>query len=60
MLAKIAAITLVTAGESKRARQRQGEGHGTVKGCKVTKDWANTHLDWCPWGEWNSWYRSGA
>ena len=48
------------AGGHVRTRARDGAGHGKVKGCKVTKAWANAHLQWCPWGGWGDWHLSGA
>jgi len=44
-----------TRGDQARARSRDGLGKGKVEGCKVTPAWANTHLEWCPWGGWGEW-----
>ena len=38
-----------------RRRTRDGAGHGNAPGCRVTEVWANSHLAWCPWGEWSDW-----
>ena len=45
----------MAAGDENRSRSREGTGQGTVKGCKATPAWADSHLDWCPWGGWGEW-----
>ena len=45
----------LAAGDENRSRSREGTGQGTVKGCKATPAWADSHLDWCPWGGWGEW-----
>merc|ERR1712070_65546 len=42
-------------GGRQRVRKRQGAGKWAKHGCKVTQDWANAHINWCPWGSWAGW-----
>jgi len=42
-------------GHKRRHRGRKGAGRGNPKGCKVTKAWANAHLEWCKWSGWSGW-----
>jgi ribosomal protein L17 len=39
----------------KRIRKRSGAGKWAKHGCKVTANWANAHITWCPWGSWGKW-----
>jgi len=42
-----------------RSRSRDGAGDGDViTPCKATVAWADSHLDWCPWGGWEPWATS--
>jgi len=38
-----------------RVRKRSGAGKWAKHGCKVTQQWANAHIAWCPWGNWGNW-----
>jgi hypothetical protein len=42
-------------GNKTRQRKRTGAGTGKYTGCKVTKQWANKHLNWCKWSGWDQW-----